>query len=62
MSNLLTRDYYKDTINLSDISVHNGIEHDASLTRALVECSFSYPMMVNVFTYRPRPRSPARSI
>jgi len=33
MAGLLTRDYYKDTINLSDISVHNGIEHDASLTR-----------------------------
>ena len=31
---ILTRDYNKDTINLSDISVHNGIEHDASLCRA----------------------------
>ena len=32
---ILTRDYNKDTINLSDISVHNGIEHDASLTADL---------------------------
>ena len=33
---ILTRDYNKDTINLSDISVHNGIEHDASLTRTFI--------------------------
>ncbi|EJD01868.1 chloroperoxidase-like protein [Fomitiporia mediterranea MF3/22] len=33
MAELLTRDHTRDTINLSDISVHNGIEHDASLTR-----------------------------
>ncbi|KAH8112824.1 chloroperoxidase-like protein [Phellopilus nigrolimitatus] len=33
MAGLLTRDYKRDTINLADISVHNGIEHDASLTR-----------------------------
>ena len=33
MADLLTRDYNSDTINLSDISVHNGIEHDASLLR-----------------------------
>jgi len=30
---MLGRDYYKDTVNLSDLNVHNGIEHDASLTR-----------------------------
>jgi len=30
---MLSRDYYKDTANLSDLNVHNGIEHDASLTR-----------------------------
>ena len=33
---ILTRDYNKDTIKLSDISVHNGIEHDASLTRTFI--------------------------
>ncbi|OCB87321.1 chloroperoxidase-like protein [Sanghuangporus baumii] len=33
MADLLTRDHNRDTINLHDISVHNGIEHDASLTR-----------------------------
>ncbi|THH09015.1 heme-thiolate peroxidase [Phellinidium pouzarii] len=33
MAGLLTRNSKKDTINLADISVHNGIEHDASLTR-----------------------------
>ena len=33
MADLLTRDYNKDTIDLSDIDVHNGIEHDASLFR-----------------------------
>lgn len=35
MAGVLTRDPNVDTINLSDISVHNGIEHDASLTRVL---------------------------
>ena len=34
MAQLLTRNYKTDTINLSDFNVHNGIEHDASLTRA----------------------------
>ena len=41
IGNLLTRDYYKDTINLSDVSVHNGIEHDASLTHSYVYLRFS---------------------
>ncbi|KDQ56716.1 hypothetical protein JAAARDRAFT_36206 [Jaapia argillacea MUCL 33604] len=30
---LLGRDYWSDTFDLSDLSVHNGIEHDASLVR-----------------------------
>jgi len=30
---ILDKDYDKDTFNLAQISVHNGIEHDASLTR-----------------------------
>ena len=29
----LNRSYGKDTFDLEEISVHNGIEHDASLTR-----------------------------
>ncbi|EIN04232.1 heme-thiolate peroxidase [Punctularia strigosozonata HHB-11173 SS5] len=33
MAQLLRRSYRKDTLDLSDISVHNGIEHDASLCR-----------------------------
>ncbi|KAI0315282.1 Cloroperoxidase [Amylostereum chailletii] len=33
MSQILGRSYSRDTLNLSDIDVHNGIEHDASLTR-----------------------------
>ena len=31
---LLTRDLAKDTFDLSDVSVHNMIEHDASFCRA----------------------------
>ncbi|KAI0089396.1 chloroperoxidase-like protein [Irpex rosettiformis] len=30
---MLSRDYSTDTFDLSDLDVHNGIEHDASLTR-----------------------------
>ena len=36
MADLLTRDYNKDTIDLSDIDVHNGIEHDGSLFRKIL--------------------------
>jgi hypothetical protein len=32
-ANMLKKDYEKDTFNLSDLDLHNGIEHDASLTR-----------------------------
>jgi len=30
---LAGKDWSRDTVNLSDFSMHNGIEHDASLTR-----------------------------
>lgn len=30
---MLKKDYNKDTFDLAEISLHNGIEHDASLTR-----------------------------
>jgi len=30
---MLKRDYNKDTIDLADLDLHNGIEHDASLCR-----------------------------
>ncbi|KIK68251.1 hypothetical protein GYMLUDRAFT_709877 [Collybiopsis luxurians FD-317 M1] len=33
IARILKKDYSKDTFDLADISVHNGIEHDASLTR-----------------------------
>ncbi|KAF5392876.1 hypothetical protein D9757_000869 [Collybiopsis confluens] len=33
IAGILKRDYSKDTFDLADLSVHNGIEHDASLTR-----------------------------
>ena len=33
MANLLNKNYSKDTFDLADISLHNGIEHDGSLTR-----------------------------
>jgi len=33
IAGILKKDYSKDTFDLADISVHNGIEHDASLTR-----------------------------
>ncbi|KAJ7119721.1 Chloroperoxidase [Mycena epipterygia] len=32
-ANMLERNYNTDTCDLADISLHNGIEHDASLTR-----------------------------
>ncbi|KAF9260745.1 Cloroperoxidase [Marasmius fiardii PR-910] len=32
-ANFLKRDYNKDTFNLEELSQHNAIEHDASLTR-----------------------------
>ena len=35
IAGILDRDYNTDTFDLSDIDVHNGIEHDASLTRKL---------------------------
>ncbi|KAI0634202.1 chloroperoxidase-like protein [Trametes polyzona] len=33
-ANFLSRDYRKDSFDLSDLDVHNCIEHDASVTRA----------------------------
>ncbi|OCH94624.1 chloroperoxidase-like protein [Obba rivulosa] len=33
IAGILGRSYWTDKFNLSDIDVHNGIEHDASLTR-----------------------------
>lgn len=33
MAEVLGRNHWKDTLNLEDIDVHNGIEHDASLLR-----------------------------
>lgn len=32
---MLNKDYSKDTFDLEEINLHNGIEHDASLTREL---------------------------
>ncbi|KIM41361.1 hypothetical protein M413DRAFT_71959 [Hebeloma cylindrosporum] len=32
-ANMLKRNYKKDTFDLADLDLHNGIEHDASLTR-----------------------------
>lgn len=32
-ADMLLRDYKHDTLDLSDLCVHNGIEHDASFTR-----------------------------
>ncbi|KAF8635726.1 hypothetical protein AX15_000342 [Amanita polypyramis BW_CC] len=32
-ANMLNKSYRKDTCNLEEISLHNGIEHDGSLTR-----------------------------
>lgn len=30
---MLNKNYGKDTINLEELNLHNGIEHDASLIR-----------------------------
>lgn len=31
-ANMLKKSYSKDTFNLDELNLHNGIEHDASLT------------------------------
>jgi hypothetical protein len=31
---MLGRDYHRDTLDLADLAMHNGIEHDGSLCRA----------------------------
>jgi hypothetical protein len=33
-AHLMKRDYNTDTLNLEDLSTHNYIEHDASMTRS----------------------------
>jgi hypothetical protein len=33
IAQILSRDYHTGTFDLEDLSVHNGIEHDASMTR-----------------------------
>ena len=35
MAEVLKKSYAKDTLDLAEVSLHNGIEHDASLTRKL---------------------------
>jgi len=32
---MLNKNYWKDTFDLAELNVHNGIEHDASLTSML---------------------------
>jgi hypothetical protein len=44
MAGILKKQYGKDTLNLEDISLHNGIEHDASLTRAFL-CLVPAPVL-----------------
>lgn len=36
MADILNRDYCIGKLDPSDVNVHNGIEHDASLARTLV--------------------------
>ncbi|KAI5899703.1 Cloroperoxidase, partial [Schizophyllum commune H4-8] len=36
-ANMLGRSYKKHTFNLADLDLHNGIEHDASLTRECLD-------------------------
>jgi hypothetical protein len=33
-ASMLGRDYHTETLDLADLALHNGIEHDASLCRA----------------------------
>jgi hypothetical protein len=37
---VLNKDYNKDTLSLHELDIHNGIEHDASLTRSC--CLFGW--------------------
>jgi hypothetical protein len=42
-ANMLKKSYSKDTFDLEQLSLHNGIEHDASLTRKLSVRIFGTP-------------------
>lgn len=42
-ASMLKKSYWKDSFNLADLDLHNGIEHDASLTREHL-ISVSIPM------------------
>ena len=35
---MLNKSYKKDTFDLEELDLHNGIEHDGSLTRAYISC------------------------
>jgi len=41
-ANMLKRSYWKDSFDLADLDLHNGIEHDASLTSACSPSSFLF--------------------
>lgn len=54
IAGILDRDYNTDTFDLSDIDVHNGIEHDASLTRKLSCDDFTVPHKLMSLTLQVR--------
>ena len=62
MADLLTRDYNKDTIDLSDIDVHNGIEHDGSLFRKIFARFRHCHFLLSNFATRTWHHLPARPI
>ena len=47
---ILNKSYSRDTFDLEEINLHNGIEHDASLTREWRLC-----YSADVITYLPIP-------
>ena len=54
-ANMLNKKYGKDTLDLSELDLHNGIEHDASLTRKFnlkhVHSQVQIRLIINVALY-----------
>ena len=47
-ANMLNKKYGKDTFDLAELNLHNGIEHDASLTRKFhLNAYITYDMLYN---------------
>lgn len=48
---MLNKDYNKDTISLQELDLHNGIEHDASLTRSYLISHLRMDRRFNLYVF-----------